>query len=737
MSLMKRLTLGTATAALLSVPLASGSAIAQTASGTDSGAYTLDNAAEFTDLDLTVDGDPQSIDVTVEHGAEEEVSDAVLEISIQDVTDPVEVPLRALVVDPANTLGVSAIEVSFGTAVTNTAVDTLVVLTNMGGAADDDLTITNVGRSGSTSYGGSLVAGTPPMTLEPGETTSLRITFEPTSAGPSNGAIEVEYDDGTGTQTSNIRVGGTAQDVNGEYTPTPDDAEALRFGDVVEGETAVQTVTMSNTAPAGAGDVSIDTVEITNDPDGEFSLPDEIFPEDPTDPTLGPGQTRDVPVTVRPAADGVIEANLEITYSNGTSDTDSYDLTATGVDPMLGIEAVGPGEWGARIAVTVRNSTRTNETFDMTVRYWTALGETGNTAAETVRMQDEPDVEEVFTELTTNESSSNYYETVVNSGSTIVEVERIGTERPENGTFFLEVPPDDETDDDVELRHYRGDEDAPRGERTGLAGFAETDDISLVSVPDENAIDGLTGEIVSHCENLQDRFAILQATQGADPGNLPPNTAVSEYAAIYYPHIRIVDPETGVRKLVPPGGHMAGIYARSDAQEGVWKAPANETVRGAVELERPVTKADQDRLNPNGVNAIRSFPDRGIRVWGARTTSVNPEWKYINVRRLFLFIEESIDEGTQWAVFESNTEELWARVRQSVRNFLTTVWRNGGLAGTTEDEAFFVKADRTTMTQTDIDNGKLIVEVGVAPVKPAEFVIFRITQWTEGLEGGS
>jgi phage tail sheath protein FI len=166
----------------------------------------------------------------------------------------------------------------------------------------------------------------------------------------------------------------------------------------------------------------------------------------------------------------------------------------------------------------------------------------------------------------------------------------------------------------------------------------------------------------------------------------------------------------------------------------VHKAPANEVVRGATKLEFQITKGEQDLLNPRGVNVIRTFPGRGIRVWGARTTSTDPLWKYINIRRLFLYLEESIDKGTQWVVFEPNNEQLWARVKQTIVQFLTTVWRTGALMGTTPEEAFFVKVDRTTMTQDDIDNGRLIILIGVAPTKPAEFVIFRIAQFTAGAE---
>jgi hypothetical protein len=210
----------------------------------------------------------------------------------------------------------------------------------------------------------------------------------------------------------------------------------------------------------------------------------------------------------------------------------------------------------------------------------------------------------------------------------------------------------------------------------------------------------------------------------------------TQYAALYYPWIKVADMtgSNGAMRLVPPSGHMAGIYARSDAERGVHKAPANEVVSGANGLAVQVTKGEQDMLNPIGVNCIRSFPGRGIRVWGARTLSSNPAWRYVNVRRLFNMIEESIERGTQWVVFEPNDPDLWARVRRDVRAFLSVVWRSGALFGTTAADAFYVKCDQETNPPETRDLGQLIVEVGIAPVKPAEFVIFRISQWTGGGE---
>jgi phage tail sheath protein FI len=184
--------------------------------------------------------------------------------------------------------------------------------------------------------------------------------------------------------------------------------------------------------------------------------------------------------------------------------------------------------------------------------------------------------------------------------------------------------------------------------------------------------------------------------------------------------------------LMPPSGHLAGIYARSDTERGVHKAPANEVIRGVIGIGTQVTKSEQDILNPLGINCIRAFPGRGIRVWGARTLSSDASWRYINVRRLFNFIEESIEVGTQWVVFEPNDVDLWERVKRDITAFLTRVWRDGALFGTTPAEAFYVKCDEELNPVEVRDAGMLIVEIGLAPVKPAEFVIFRISQWAGG-----
>lgn len=274
------------------------------------------------------------------------------------------------------------------------------------------------------------------------------------------------------------------------------------------------------------------------------------------------------------------------------------------------------------------------------------------------------------------------------------------------------------------------------GKRTGIQAFVDNDMVSLMAVPgvtDPNV--QLT--LVAHCENLASRFAVLDVPREAKKVQDVINhreIVDSNYAAMYHPWIQIFDPLDKKNIMVPPSGAVIGIYARSDNSRGVHKAPANEVVRGCTGLDCQFNKGEQDILNPKGVNLIRAFSGQGIRIWGARTTSADGNWKYINVRRLFIFIEESIKANTSWVVFEPNDENLWVRVQRTISVFLNDLWRNGSLAGSTPDEAFFVNIGRGTMSQSDIDNGRLICVVGVAPVKPAEFVIFRLTQKTGSAE---
>jgi phage tail sheath protein FI len=268
------------------------------------------------------------------------------------------------------------------------------------------------------------------------------------------------------------------------------------------------------------------------------------------------------------------------------------------------------------------------------------------------------------------------------------------------------------------------------------------EDISIVAAPGHSSFGdyrAIQGSLISHAERLKYRIAVLDTPPDATPGQARDERGRvdTKYGAMYYPWVVVSNPlarpgdESIPREIaLPPSGFLAGVYARTDILRGVWKAPANEVVRGAIRFEREITRGQQEVLNPEGINCLRYFPGRGFLVWGARTASSDPEWKYVNVRRYFIYLEHSIDRSTQWAVFEPNGPRLWANVVDTVSAFLYSEWRNGALLGATPEEAFFVRCDRSTMTQNDLDNGRLVCEIGVAVLYPAEFVIFRIGQKT-------
>jgi Bacteriophage tail sheath protein len=263
------------------------------------------------------------------------------------------------------------------------------------------------------------------------------------------------------------------------------------------------------------------------------------------------------------------------------------------------------------------------------------------------------------------------------------------------------------------------------------------DIMTLANNGDDTQIRDLQGKMIAHAEMSGDRMAILDA-----PPNLLPqdvldwrmNTAGydSKMAALYYPWIEVMNPLTKRPMMIPPSGHVAGVWCRVDGTRGVHKAPANEVILGANGLGFQITQAEQGSLNKVGINCVRAFSGRGIRIWGARTLSSDPEWRYINVRRLFNYVSESIMEGTQWSVFEPNDKMLWMRLRASVTSFLKLVYRSGALFGATEAEAFYVKCDAETNPPEVVEAGQVICEIGIAPVKPAEFVIFRLSQFTGG-----
>jgi phage tail sheath protein FI len=359
-------------------------------------------------------------------------------------------------------------------------------------------------------------------------------------------------------------------------------------------------------------------------------------------------------------------------------------------------------------------------------------------------------VSESFRGLTLDGGTPYFYGTAIENGSTLLAVD--SPPKSDNATQNPSTMP--LASDGLNLVIHGGtDGDAPTptdiagsdggpGNRTGIASLIDIQQISIISAP------GLTDQqtqtaLIDQCELLRYRFAILDPAPHSGGGaptmsdiQAQRNLFDTKYAAIYYPRLVVLDPLTNTQIVAPSSGHMAGIYAQTDNTRGVWKAPANVPIAGILDLEVKLSKGDQDILNPepNNINALRDFraQGRGLRVYGARCITSLTEWKYINVRRLFIFIEASLDQGTQWAVFEPNSYALWARLTQSVSAFLTTIWRQGGLMGAKAQEAFFVKCGPDTMSQDDIENGRLIMLVGVAPVFPAEFVIIRIGQFAGG-----
>ncbi len=340
------------------------------------------------------------------------------------------------------------------------------------------------------------------------------------------------------------------------------------------------------------------------------------------------------------------------------------------------------------------------------------------------------------------------YLVTATKGSKLIAVEQVAggaVARPGNQRVGLAVPPSAPAEvESLSPQDYVGDV----ADRTGFSGLEAVDEVTMVAVPDlmaayqQGALD-LEGvkavqlAMIAHCELMGDRIAILDPPPGLSPQQIKEwrvDTAGydSKYAALYYPWVKVFDPATSANIFVPPSGHMAGIWARTDDTRGVHKAPANEVVRGAIALEVQLTKGEHDQLNPVGINCVRTFPGRGIRVWGARTLSSDPAWRYLNVRRLFNYLEESVLNGTQWVVFEPNDDALWARIRRTISAFLVNEWRKGALFGLTPDEAFYVKCDRETNPAEAIDAGMVTCEIGIAPVKPAEFVIFRLAQFSGG-----
>ncbi|MEU0277761.1 phage tail sheath subtilisin-like domain-containing protein [Streptomyces sp. NPDC006195] len=428
----------------------------------------------------------------------------------------------------------------------------------------------------------------------------------------------------------------------------------------------------------------------------------------------------------RPAVDGGAAAPAELTAGEPQAlGTFRVSAVAPGESGTLSVEVTdaegeGPAE---RFRLVVKDGTKPVETFDVSAK----------------------------------KNARNYVVTQVKERSKLISVQEAAPAsqlaRPDNQTVALPVPvataqppavPDAGEGESAGIAEYLGDS----SDRTGFGGLEAVDEISMVAVPDlmaayqRGAIDleavkAVQLGLIAHCELMGDRLAIIDPPPGLNARQIrvwrqETSNYDSKYAALYYPWIKVFDPAGGQTRLIPPSGHIAGIWARNDSERGVHKAPANEVVRGAVDLEIQITRGEQDLLNPIGVNCIRTFPGRGIRVWGARTLSSDPAWRYLNVRRYFNYLEESILNGTQWVVFEPNDQALWARIRRNISAFLVTEWRSGALFGATPEDAYYVKCDAETNPIESVDLGRVVCQIGVSPVKPAEFVIFRLAQFSGG-----
>jgi phage tail sheath protein FI len=346
-----------------------------------------------------------------------------------------------------------------------------------------------------------------------------------------------------------------------------------------------------------------------------------------------------------------------------------------------------------------------------------------------------PVLDETFSGLAMDPRHSHYFGSLIaNHGSSLVSVAL--ADDPPNPTpppanlpavvigFTALVGGADDNPAGLAASHYQ----------TAIDALERIDEVTMLVIPDRTDL-AVQGAMITHCEKMQDRFAILDPQRGATPtngiraqrGGLNSDRG---YAALYYPWIWISnpDPNVGGRLLVPPSGHVAGVFARTDDAKGVHKAPANEQIRGVLDLERTLNDTESGQLNELSVNVLRRVPNRGFRVWGARTLTTSTQWRYVNVRRLLLFIEESIQEGTEFAVFEPNNRSLWETVKRQVAEFLTTVWATGAFVGATPETSFRVRVDEELNPPGQIALGILTFEVIVYPAPPAEYIVFRVIQ---------
>ncbi len=356
------------------------------------------------------------------------------------------------------------------------------------------------------------------------------------------------------------------------------------------------------------------------------------------------------------------------------------------------------------------------------------------------------DRREAFRGLQMSPLSRRYAPRIINDESQLVRLEDLRSAAPLPHNLPQAEPAAKLTGgrDGVEVltaEDFVGHDHGP-GDRTGLMALGAVEQVALLSVPDimiayqrtpgpqaDRDVQRVQDAMVDLCESLKDRFALLDAPPTKDIEEVRKwrRRLSSSYAAMYYPWIAI-DTAGAALSMCPPSGHVAGVIARCDGQEGVHKAPANEVIHGAVGLMLNMNEDHLGLLNADGINAVRGFPGRGIRVWGARTTSDDPDWRYVNVRRMFIMLRRALEEGTQWAVFEPNEPRTWERLSNSVDEFLKRLWADGYFAGATPEESYFVKCDASTNPPEGRQAGQLLIEVGIAPAIPAEYIIFNVVQ---------
>ncbi len=444
--------------------------------------------------------------------------------------------------------------------------------------------------------------------------------------------------------------------------------------------------------------------------------------------TLITGGNTVVPVTT--TAGFYVGAWVEVSFGTAANQRVYRKVTAiAGGSLVLDGPNIAAGAWNPVVVSETRISTCE---FDLTLTYADPVE--GTT------------VTERYTGLTLAQIPGRYYVDAL-AASALATVDT-AVAAPADDPFAFPVPGDGLADTlsgggdgaaaptDLE---YLGTEVAPDA-KTGLLALEDVDEVALLAAPGVTRV-AVHAALIEQATRLMDRFAVLDPPVGAagGPASLTEIQSHADnfdtrYAAIYYPRVVVTDPLSGGTRVVPPSGHVLGVYARVDNARGVHKAPANEVILGITDLELTVSRGQQEILNPRGINVLRDLRSdrRGLRVYGARCLTSEPDWVYVNVRRLFIFLEESLSEGSQWVVFEPNDHRLWRRVRDSISIFLEGVWRDGALMGAKKEEAFFVTCDRSTMDDDDILNGRLVVEIGIAPVRPAEFVILRIGQWMGG-----